>query len=98
TRALRALAKRRHRRVRDVDFDAVERQRSVRREDRAADRRFRFALTRALRDVALEAFALVDTFATTVGRADIAVAALIAGWRAERVAECAGSAVIPRRT
>ena len=83
--------------VRDVHVDAVERQRSVRREHRALDLRFRFALAGAVDDVALEAFALVFAFATTVGRADVAIAAFVAGGRADGIAEAVFGAVITGR-
>src|SRR5690606_25971638 len=96
--ALDLVADRRHRRVRHVDLHAVERQRAVRRVHRARDRRVRHALRRAIDDVAFEARALVLAFAATVGRADIAIAALATAGCAERIAEPVGRAVITGRT
>ena len=64
---------------RDVDRDAVERQRAVRREDLAGDRRRRHAhVLRTSTTSHCEAVARAVALAPTVGRAVIAVAALAA--------------------
>src|SRR5205085_3043992 len=94
----RAVLRRADLHVRHVDLDAVERQRPVRREHGAGDRRERLAVLRTVLDVALEADALVVTDAATVGRAAISVAALHAARRADRVARAVLAAVIPAGT